>query len=94
MDTTELHYAYDKIGGYSCVCNRILISNIRSFSPFSSDEVYWTEIDRISIRKAWLFGHWSCTIGLIYIIMESVFITPPLLTHPVLFSASHREFHV
>lgn len=63
-------------------------------SPFSSDEVYWTEIDRISIRKAWLFGYRSCTIGLIYIIMESVFITPPLLTLPVLFSASHHEFHV
>jgi hypothetical protein len=62
--------------------------------PFSSDEVYWTEIDRISIRKAWLFGYWNGTIGLIYIIMESVFITPSLLALPVLFSASHHEFHV
>jgi len=26
--------------------------------------------------------------------MESVFITPPLFTLPVLFSAPHHEFHV
>lgn len=58
-------------------------------SPFCSDW-NWTHFD----QKALMFGYWSCAIGLIYIIMEYVFITPLLLTLPVLFSAPHYEFHV